>query len=47
MAVKGAILEKKDIVETMVEVGRKYQNCGYGRRFYGWIAGVNHEPGKI
>ncbi len=28
----------------MVEVGRKYPDCGYGGSFYRWIMGPIHEP---
>ena len=44
LAVKKAFVEGKDLVETMVEVGRKYPNCGYGGSFYRWIMGPIHEP---
>lgn len=44
LAVKKAILEKKDFVETMVEVGRKYPRCGYGRSFRRWILSDDHIP---
>ena len=44
MAIKKAIIEEADLVDTMVEVGRKYPFCGYGSRFYRWINGKNHEP---
>jgi ADP-ribosylglycohydrolase len=30
LAIKKAILDGTDLVDTMVEVGRKYENCGYG-----------------
>lgn len=44
MAIKKAIIEEADLVDTMVEVGRKYPFCGYGGNFYRWINGKNHEP---
>lgn len=44
LAIKKAITEGKDLVETMVEVGRKYPNCGYGETFYRWINGPFHNP---
>ena len=44
LAIKKAIDEEKDLVSTMVEVGRKYPHCGYGGRFYNWINGPVHEP---
>ena len=30
LAIKKAIVENDDLVETMVSVGRKYPFCGYG-----------------
>ncbi len=44
LAIKKAILEGLDLTETMVELGRKYSNCGYGSMFYSWIAGNDHNP---
>ena len=44
LAIKKAIVEGKDLVETMVAVGREYPFCDYGGRFYNWINGENHEP---
>lgn len=44
LAIKKALVEEKDFVETMVSVGREYPFCGYGGRFYNWINGQNHEP---
>ncbi|SEM22110.1 ADP-ribosylglycohydrolase [Butyrivibrio sp. ob235] len=44
LAIKKALTEGKDIVETMVEEGRKYPDCGYGETFYGWIMGKDHSP---
>ena len=35
---------KEIAVDTMVEVGRKYPQCGYGRTFFDWINKDNHEP---
>lgn len=29
---------------TMVEIGRKYRQCGFGPTFYKWITTDNHEP---
>ncbi len=37
LAIKKALIEGKDLVETMVTVGRGYPFCGYGGRFYKWI----------
>ena len=31
-------------VNNMVEIGRKYSNCGFGRSFYKWITTDDHEP---
>ena len=44
MAIKMAIIEEADLVDTMVEVGRKYPYCGYGARFFVWINGRVHRP---
>lgn len=44
LAIKKALLEGKDLVDTMVSVGRKYPFAGYGGRFYKWINGDVHEP---
>ncbi len=44
LAIKKAIINDKDLIDTMVEVGRRYPNSGYGGRFYNWIKGRNHEP---
>ncbi len=44
LAVKKALLEGKELVDTMVEVGRRYPDCGYGGHFYGWILGEDHSP---
>ena len=44
LAIKKALIEGKDLVETMVAVGRKYPDCGYGGRFFGWIMGPVHTP---
>lgn len=44
LAIKKALLEEKDIVKTMVEVGREYPDCGYGGSFYRWIMGPDHSP---
>ncbi len=44
LAIKKAIIENKDLAETMVEVGRRYPLCGYGGRFFSWINGDHHEP---
>lgn len=44
LAIKKALVQDSDLVDTMVEVGRKYPHCGYGGNFYYWINGDNHEP---
>ena len=44
LAIKKAIVEGKDLVDTMVAVGRHYPNSGYGGRFYSWINTNNHSP---
>lgn len=31
-------------IKNMVEVGRKYQQCGFGKTFFNWIKSDNHEP---
>ena len=44
LAIKKALVEGKDLVATMVDIGRRYPDCGYGGRFYNWINGNSHEP---
>ena len=44
LAVKKALTEGANLVETMVTLGRKYPNCGFGGRFNLWIKGNNHRP---
>ncbi|WP_026663088.1 ADP-ribosylglycohydrolase family protein [Butyrivibrio proteoclasticus] len=44
LAIKKAILEKADLVQTMVEIGRRYPNSGYGGQFYRWITTDDHSP---
>lgn len=44
LAIKKAIVEGLDLTDTMVKVGRKYPNSGYGGRFYSWVNGDNHNP---
>lgn len=36
-------LSEKAII-NMVEIGRKYPNCGFGGNFYNWIMTDNHSP---
>lgn len=31
-------------IKNMVTIGRKYQQCGFGRKFFDWIKTDNHEP---
>ena len=31
-------------INNMVEIGRRYSNCGFGGHFYSWIMTDNHEP---
>ena len=35
---------REQIIKSMVEVGRKYPNCGYGPSFYFWLKNDEHEP---
>ena len=42
LAIKEAILENRDLTKTMVEIGRRYPDSGYGGRFYGWINTDDH-----
>lgn len=52
LAVSKALIESNNnydnlstiAVNNMVEIGRKYQQCGFGRRFFDWIKTDNHEP---
>lgn len=44
LAIKKALVEDVDLIETMVSVGQQYPFCGYGGRFFGWITGKNHKP---
>ena len=44
LAIKKAFTTGEDLTETMVKVGRKYPNCGYGGRFYRWVNGHKHDP---
>ncbi len=44
LAIKKAIKEETDLVETMVEIGRKYPYSGYGGKFYRWIVDQDHSP---
>jgi len=44
LAIKKAIAEGLDLTDTMVRIGRRYPNCGYGGRFYSWINDEDHRP---
>ncbi len=44
LAIKRALMEGSDLIETMVKEGRKYPFCGYGGRFYSWIFSEDHRP---
>lgn len=44
LAIKKALDEDLDLVETMVNIGRHYPFCGYGGNFYYWIHEENHAP---
>ena len=44
LAIKKALMEGADLIDTMVEIGRHYPNCGYGGRFYDWIMSNDHRP---
>ena len=44
LAIKKAIIEGLDLTETMVTVGRRYPNCGYGANFRNWVNGDDHTP---
>lgn len=35
---------KQIVIDTMVEIGRKYINCGFGPSFYYWLKNDKHEP---
>lgn len=44
LAIKKALDQNLDLVETMVDVGRRYPHCGYGGNFYYWINTEDHSP---
>ena len=44
LAIKKALDNDLDLVETMVDVGRRYPFCGYGGKFHYWIHGNDHSP---
>ena len=44
LAIKKAIVEGLDLTDTMVRIGRRYPNCGYGGRFYSWINDEDRRP---
>ena len=35
---------EEEVINNMVEIGRKYHQCGFGRSFHKWITTDNHEP---
>ena len=42
---EGSIDKLKDvIVDTVVEVGRRYLDCGFGPSFYYWLKNDEHKP---
>lgn len=44
LAIKKALVEKRDLVSSMVEIGRKYADRGFGPNFKRWILGDDHIP---
>lgn len=44
LAVKKAIIEGRDFTDTMVELGRKYPDRGYGEHFHKWFMENGHMP---
>ena len=32
------------VIKNMVNIGRRYPDCGFGGHFYSWIMTNNHEP---
>ena len=44
LAIKKALDEGIDLVDTMVDIGRHYPYCGYGGKFYYWIHDIFHKP---
>ena len=44
LAIKKALDEELDLVDTMVQIGRYYPHCGFGGRFYHWIFSSDHSP---
>jgi len=44
LAIKKALDNNLDLVDTMVDVGRRYPFCGYGGRFFDWINSDDHSP---
>ena len=35
---------EKNVIDSMVELGRKYPKCGYGPSFHHWIMSDEHKP---
>ena len=52
LAVAKALMDSKndfknieeECIKSMVEVGRKYPDCGYGPKFYQWLISNDHKP---
>jgi len=44
LAIKKALLEGKDMVKTVREVGQKHPLCGYGGKFEEWMFSENPKP---
>ncbi len=44
LAIKKALAEGADLTESMVKIGRRYPQCGYGRKFAEWILKDDHKP---
>ena len=44
LAIKQAVLSDKDYAYHMIELGRKYENVGFGANFYIWLMSSNHKP---
>jgi ADP-ribosylglycohydrolase len=44
LAIKKALVKGEDLVESMVEIGRRHPYSGFGGNFYHWICGEDHSP---
>lgn len=40
LAIKKALVEKGDLVETMVYIGQQYPFCGYGAKFFSCLIAI-------